>query len=100
MIKLIIKDNMAGIYCYRDKTTGEVIYIGKDAKLKYHNRHLDHTRTDGANKKQHIDKVLQANHNQYIYEQVCFCDAIWLDVIEEMFIKFYKPKHNILLNNE
>ena len=100
VIKLNIKNHRAGVYAYREIETGAVIYIGKDAALVHNKRHLDHMNPGAKSVQQHIDRVLQANPHKFVYEQVLFCSQGWLDNIEEMMIKFYKPKHNIEHNKE
>ena len=100
MKQILMRKPRHGIYCYREIETGKIVYIGKDSKLIYNNRHLGHTQVDSKNKKQKVDLILQAHPERYVYEQVCFCDEYWLEALEETLIRFWKPKYNILLKED
>lgn len=93
-------DMVAGVYCYRDINTGEICYIGKDSKLVYSNRHLGHIQVDSKNRAYQIDRELRANPRHYAYEVITYCTPEWLEITEELYIKEFKPKFNVIHNKE
>ena len=58
---------MEGIYCYIDKKTDEIVYIGKDSNIhenRRHKAHLQHSLYDA----QKFNQVLQNNPKRYKYK--------------------------------
>ncbi|NQZ29596.1 MAG: hypothetical protein HRT98_04395 [Mycoplasmatales bacterium] len=97
---LMQQKNKHGIYVYRDKATGEIVYIGKDSKMNVHNRYFGHSQKDSKNKKHPIDIEIQKHPEKYIYEQFLFCDSYNLEAIEKTLIMFWKPKFNQVFNKK
>lgn len=93
-----------GIYCYVDKKTNEIVYVGKDSHIDTHRRHKDHHRPS-AYKLQKINQVLQNNPKRYIYkvlkswDKVKFHDKL-ANALEIIYIKRYNPKFNFTKGGE
>lgn len=84
-----------GIYCYLDKKTNNIIYIGKDSYINKQIRNKEHFMR-GKRKDQHINKVLQNNPNRYQYkvlEEGNISQKI-LNALEMSFIQRYNPRFN------
>ena len=58
---------MEGIYCYIDKKTDEIVYIGKDSNIHENRRHKDHLKPSRYDK-QKFNRVLQNNPKRYKYK--------------------------------
>lgn len=101
MIEIQIKTFKSGLYIYRKKEDGMIVYIGKDSDLRTNRRHYDHNRSDFKEGKrgQLINKVLQDNPELYVYEQLLFCSEEWIDSIEEVLIDYYRPQFNLQSND-
>ena len=56
----------SGIYCYIDKKTNDIVYIGKDSFIDEKRRHLQHI-TESKYNSQPINRILQKNPNRYKY---------------------------------
>lgn len=84
-----------GIYCYKDKTNNNIVYIGKDSHIDKQKRHKAHINPLNYSE-QHINKILQKNLNRYSYEVLKYN----LSSEEEMnneeikLIKTYNPFFN------
>lgn len=85
----------SGIYCYINKDTNQVIYVGKDSYIHYsiaHKRHLSASQY----KSQKINQVLQNTPQKYQYKilkQGNFSDAL-LSALEVIYIKRYGTYEN------
>lgn len=84
-----------GIYCYIDKKTNKIVYIGKDS-------YIDEKRRDKAHKQksrkdeQPFNRILQNNLSRYEYkalEEGCFSREN-LNELERKYIAKYNPKFN------
>lgn len=84
-----------GIYCYIDKKTKEVVYIGKDSNIDKKRRYLAH-KTPYRYNSQPFNRILQNNLDRYCYnvlEQGNISQKI-LNALEMCFIQRYNPKFN------
>ena len=59
-----------GIYGYWDNYIGDVVYIGKDARINNNRRMKDH-QTPSRYNEQQINRVVQNNPDRYIYFNLC-----------------------------
>jgi group I intron endonuclease len=86
---------MLGIYCYIDKQTKHIVYIGKDSHIDKNKRHKDHHINSNYNK-QPLNSVLQNNPNRYSYHILDYDvqDENALNELEMMYIKHLNPKFN------
>ena len=78
----------SGIYCYIDKKTNDVVYIGKDSFIDKKRRHLQHISESKYNS-QPINRILQKNPNRYEYlviEEGNFSLSL-LNELEKCYIK-------------
>ena len=81
---------MKGIYCYIDKKTDRVVYVGQDGNIHRNKRHNDHTEKWSYNKQQ-INRILQNNSDRYSYNVLAkgnFTDKE-LNDLESSFIAMY-----------
>ena len=81
---------MKGIYCYIDKKTDRVVYVGPDGNIHRNKRHYDHTEK-WAYDKQQINRILQNNPDRYSYNILArgnFSDKE-LNDLESSFIAMY-----------
>ena len=62
-----------GIYGYWDNHIGDVVYIGKDARINNNRRMKDH-QTPSRYNEQQINRVVQNNPDRYIYFKLCELD--------------------------
>lgn len=90
-----------GIYCYIDKKTDKIVYIGKDSYISYNRRHIEHLSPCQYNR-QHINKVLQNNPNRYYYQVLLQgnIDEKLLNSFEMVFIRKYNPIFNFTEGGE
>ena len=87
----------SGIYCYIDRKTNDVVYIGKDSFIDEKRRHLQHISKSKYNS-QPINRILQKNPNRYKYlvlEEGDF-SLSFLNELE----KYYIKKFNTFLDNK
>ena len=87
----------SGIYCYIDKKTNDVVYIGKDSFIDKQRRHLQHIAKSKYNS-QPINRILQKNPNRYEYlvlEEGNF-SLSFLNELE----KYYIKKFNTFLDKK
>lgn len=84
-----------GIYCYIDKTTNKVIYIGKDSHIDKNQRHKQHHQKCNY-KEQEVNQVLQNNPNRYLYKvlEEDINDKNILNELEIKYIQKFKPFFN------
>lgn len=84
-----------GIYCYIDKKTNEIVYIGKDSYIDKKTRHRAHKKPSAYNA-QHFNKVLQNNLNRYKYKvlEEGNISQDFLNALEMCFIQKYNPIFN------
>ena len=90
-----------GIYCYVDKKTNEIVYVGKDSYIHKNSRHCNHYNKHHYYK-QPINKILQNNPNRYKYkilEKGNISKEI-LNALEMSFIQKYNPKFNFTKGGE
>lgn len=91
----------SGIYCYIDKKTDKIIYIGKDSHINKKRRHKDHFQKYRYDK-QRINQILQNNPCRYKYEIIeegNISNHI-LSALEMVFIQKYNPKFNFTKGGE
>ena len=84
-----------GIYCYTDKKTDDVIYIGKDSSIHKKKRDTEHKSPSNYNQ-QAINRVLQNNPERYEYDTLVegeIKEKI-LNGFEMSFIQRYNPQFN------
>lgn len=87
-----------GIYCYIDKKTNKVVYVGKDSYIDAHKRHRDHLSPSRYNS-QPFNRILQNNPDRYEYEVLKegnFSENL-LKALEIIYIRWYgtfRPKTN------
>ena len=84
---------LCGIYCYIDKLTKEVVYVGQDSNIHRNHRHLEHLRYSHYNR-QHFNRVLQNNPNRYCYKILSVFNPNHkpqelLNALEISYIKFF-----------
>ena len=92
---------MLGIYCYVDKQTDNVVYVGKDSNIHENRRHKAHYHKSNRNA-QTINKVLQNNPSRYKYKVLKkgdFKDNL-LNALEILYIQRYTPKFNYTIGGE
>ena len=84
-----------GIYCYIDKKTNKVVYVGKDSYIDKKMRHRAHKKPSAYND-QHFNKVLQNNFNRYKYKvlEEGNISQDFLNSLEMCFIQKYNPIFN------
>lgn len=85
-----------GIYCYRDKETKEIVYIGKDSNIHEKQRDYAHRKPSQYNT-QPFNKILQNNIERYEYSIICEYDILTTDelnTLEINYIKKYNPRFN------
>lgn len=84
-----------GIYCYIDKKTNKIVYVGKDSYINRNMRHKAHYRKSLYND-QPINKILQNNLDRYEYrvlEEGDFSEKE-LNNLEINYISRYNPFFN------
>lgn len=84
-----------GIYCYIDKKTNKIVYVGKDSYINEKRRDKDH-RFECHRDRQPFNSVLQDNPDRYKYlilEQGNF-SLEKLNDLEKKYISKYNPKFN------
>lgn len=87
-----------GIYCYIDKKTNKVIYVGKDSYIDKNKRHKVHFYPSKYNQ-QPVNRILQNNPDRYEYEVLKegnFSKNL-LNALEIIYIQRYntfRPKTN------
>lgn len=84
-----------GIYCYVDRKTHEIVYVGKDSnihKSSRHKQHLSRSRYDA----QPFNRVLQNNPDRYVYQVLVWDVATQdrLNALEIQYIRQLQPKFN------
>lgn len=92
---------MLGIYCYIDKRTDDVVYVGKDSNILQNRRHKAHYHKSNY-ETQTINKVLQSNPDRYKYKVLKkgnFKENL-LNVLEILYIRRYSPKFNYTIGGE
>ena len=87
----------SGIYCYIDRKTNDVVYIGKDSFINEKRRHLQHTAKSQYNS-QPINRILQKNPNRYKYLVLEEGDFS-LSLLNEL-EKYYIKKFNTFLDEK
>ena len=89
-----MKDYHFGIYCYTDKITGNIVYIGADSHIDKNMRHRQHYQKSlyGG---QVINRVLQNNPDRYDYSVLYHVkDIEEMEQLEFDLINLYRPKFN------
>lgn len=84
-----------GIYCYIDKKTNSIIYVGKDSNIQHDTRNKEHFCKSKYNEQQ-INRVIQNNPNRYQYKVLKkgnFSQEL-LNSLEIIYIKRYNPLFN------
>lgn len=86
---------MRGIYCYIDKESNKIIYVGKDSHIdkdKRHKRHFQPSLYDA----QPINRILQNNSDRYSYEILVFNIETeeTLNALEIQYIRQLQPRFN------
>lgn len=87
-----------GIYCYIDKKTNKVVYVGKDSYIDKNERHKQHYQKSRYNR-QPINRILQNNPGRYQYKvlkESNFSENL-LKALEIIYIQRYntfRPKTN------
>lgn len=90
-----------GIYCYMDKKTNKIVYIGKDSHINEERRHKQHILKSNYNR-QVINRVVQNNPIRYEYkvlEEGNISQKI-LNALEMSFIRKHGPKFNFTKGGE
>lgn len=90
-----------GIYCYTDKNTNKIVYIGKDSHINYNKRDKEHKYPSTYNAQQ-INKVIQNNPERYSYSILVkgnFTKNL-LNWLEIKYISKYKPLFNFTKGGE
>lgn len=90
-----------GIYCYIDKKTNEIVYIGKDSYIDKRKRHYAHI-APSMYDRQPFNRIIQKNIDRYEYgilkEGIFSKDE--LNDMEKNYIKKYNPKFNFTKGGE
>lgn len=84
-----------GIYCYIDKKTNKIVYVGKDSYIHKKKRHYAHIAPSSYDR-QPFNRIIQKNLNRYEYsilKEGCFSQDE-LNDMEKEYIKKYNPKFN------
>lgn len=85
-----IQNSRYGIYCYRYKDSGKILYVGKDSHIDIHRRHLDHI-APSKKTEQLIHKLLHKQQDEIEYAVLCICeDETEMINLECMYILFFK----------
>ena len=89
------QSDIQGIYQFRDTTTNEIVYIGKDSHINQSQRLKNHYKPSLYNEQQ-INRVLQNNHGRYEYEVIYAgsFDNDMLNTLEINTIAEFKQLHN------
>lgn len=90
-----------GIYCYIDKKTNKIVYIGKDSHINEKRRHKQHMLKSNYDR-QVINRVVQNNPIRYEYkvlEEGNISQKI-LNALEMSFIQKYGSKFNFTKGGE
>lgn len=85
----------SGIYCYINKDTNQVVYVGKDTNINENKRYKSHLHKSQRNQ-QPFNQVLQNNPQKYEYKVLkkgIFSDAL-LNALEIIYIKRYGTYEN------
>lgn len=84
-----------GIYCYVDRKTHEIVYIGKDSNIHKSSRHKQHLSRSQYNT-QPFNRVLQNNPDRYTYQVLVWDVATQdrLNALEIQYIRQLQPKFN------
>ena len=85
----------AGIYCYVDRKTHKIVYVGKDSNIHKNTRHRQHLSKSRYNA-QPFNRVLQNNPNRYVYQVLVWDVATQdrLNALEIQYIRQLQPKFN------
>lgn len=85
----------AGIYCYVDRRTHKIVYVGKDSNIHKNARHKQHLSRSQYNA-QPFNRVLQNNPDRYTYQVLVWDVATQdrLNALEIQYIRQLQPKFN------
>lgn len=85
----------AGIYCYVDRKTHKIVYVGKDSNIHKSSRHKHHLSGSQYNA-QPFNRVLQNNPDRYTYQVLVWDVATQdrLNALEIQYIRQLQPKFN------
>ena len=86
---------MNGIYCYINKTSGLIDYVGLDSNINRKSRYYAH-RSPAEYNKQPFNRILQNNLENYDYKVITKGKFTLnrLRELEKKFIKKYNPRFN------
>lgn len=91
---MIEREHCFGIYMFKDKKTGDVVYIGKDSHIDVQERIKAHYRPSTYDSQQ-FNRVLQNNRDRYEPFVYCRVDNVDdLNRLEFDLINLYRPKFN------
>ena len=85
-----------GIYCYTDKESNNIVYVGKDSHIGRGRRRRAHLAPSNYNA-QPINRILQNNPFRYRYNvlwEIDDCTDNHLNQMEFFYIKKYNPQFN------